>query len=82
MHPVPPTPVSLGFTAVCTGTHLPRPHCALAQRVGGVGEIPQTSGVGEERDDGVELAVSMVQGEGQAGPRDQVGSVSLMSGRY
>lgn len=79
MHPV---PVSLGFTAVCTGTHLPRPHCALAQRVGSVGEIPQTSGIGEEQDDGDELAVSMVQGKGQAGPRDQVSSVSLTSGRY
>lgn len=79
MHPV---PVSLGFTAVCTGTHLPHPHCALAQQVGGVGEILQTFGVGEEWDDGDELAVSMVQGKGQAGPRDRVSSVSLMSGRY
>lgn len=54
------------------------PHvCALAQRVGGVGEILQTSGVGEERGDRDEPVVSVVQGEGQAEPRDQVGSVSL-----
>lgn len=42
-----------------------------------MGEILQTSGIGEEWDDGDELAVSVVQGEGQAGPRDRVGSVSL-----
>lgn len=43
--------------------------------MGGVGEVLQTSNVGEERDDGNDLAMSVAQGE--VGPRDQVGSVSL-----
>lgn len=37
----------------------------------------QTSGVGEEQGDRDEPVVSVVQGDGQAGPRDRVGSVSL-----
>lgn len=55
--------------------HLPLPHWALAQQVGGVGEVLKTSNIGEERDDGNDLAMSVAQGE--VGPRDQVGSVSL-----
>lgn len=43
-----------------------------------MGEILQTSSIGEGQDDGDELPVSVLQGEGQVGLRDQMGSVSLM----
>lgn len=43
-----------------------------------MGELLQTSGIGEGRDDRDELTVGMLQGERQIGPRDLVGSMSLM----
>lgn len=43
-----------------------------------MGELLQTTGIGEGRDDGDELAVGILQGERQVGPRDPVGSPSLM----
>lgn len=46
--------------------------------MGGVGELLQTTGIGEGRDDGDELAVGILQGERQVGPRDPVHSLSLM----